>query len=118
MTELHHLLAGADPLTREPDLSADEALAIRRAVVAAARAPRPVREPWSGFVPIAAAVIVTVAAGVAVGRKLPERAALTGPAFATHASPEERRQVQFATPGGTRIIWTLDPQFELRGTTP
>ena len=23
----------------------------------------------------------------------------------------ERRQLQFATPGGTRIIWVFDPEF-------
>jgi hypothetical protein len=30
----------------------------------------------------------------------------------------ERRQVQFATPGGTRIIWTLDPEFKLPEVVP
>jgi hypothetical protein len=30
------------------------------------------------------------------------------------AANAERRQVQFSTPGGTRVIWTLDPEFELR----
>ena len=30
----------------------------------------------------------------------------------------QRRQVQFATPGGTRIIWELNPGFSLRETLP
>ena len=39
----------------------------------------------------------------------------------TIASPEvfiaaagERTQLHFSTPGGTRIIWTLDPAFQLK----
>jgi len=30
----------------------------------------------------------------------------------TH-SDETPRQVQYATPGGTRIVWTLDPKFRM-----
>ena len=30
----------------------------------------------------------------------------------------ERRQIQFATPGGTRIIWELNPNFTLMETLP
>jgi hypothetical protein len=30
----------------------------------------------------------------------------------------ERRQIQFATPGGTRIIWELNPNFTLTETLP
>jgi hypothetical protein len=32
--------------------------------------------------------------------------------------PGERRQLQFATPGGTRIIWTFDSDFSVRETMP
>ena len=118
MTDLHRLLADADPVALDPELAPEEALAMRRAVLAEGRVERPAREPWAGFVPVIVAVIVTVAAGVALGRKLPERPAAIGAPVAPVAAPDERRQMQFATPGGTRIIWTLDPQFELRGTTP
>jgi hypothetical protein len=30
----------------------------------------------------------------------------------------ERRQLQFVTPGGTRIIWTFNSEFELSETLP
>jgi hypothetical protein len=30
----------------------------------------------------------------------------------------ERQQLQFATPGGTRIIWVFDSQFDVKGTLP
>ena len=29
-----------------------------------------------------------------------------------------RQQLQFATPGGTRIIWVFDAKFEVKGTLP
>ena len=30
----------------------------------------------------------------------------------------ERRQIQFATPGGTRIIWEINPDFRMGDTIP
>lgn len=30
----------------------------------------------------------------------------------------ERRQIQFATPGGTRIIWEINPEFRMGDTIP
>ena len=30
----------------------------------------------------------------------------------------ERRQIQFATPGGTRIIWEINPDFTMGDTIP
>jgi hypothetical protein len=118
MNDLKTMLTGADPVADDPQLPADDALAMRRAVLSAARVQRPAAEPLSGFVPIAAVVIVTVAAGVALGRKLPDRVDVAGRSGGAAQPPAERRQVQFATPGGTRIIWTIDPDFELRGLTP
>ena len=29
------------------------------------------------------------------------------------AAPPPVRQIQYATPGGTRIVWTLDPRFHM-----
>jgi hypothetical protein len=118
MKDLHTLLTGADPVTEKPELSPDEALAMRRVVLSAARTARPARDPWSGALPVAAVVVVTIAAGVALGRKLPAGTESAGMSTHVLAAPSERRQMQFATPGGTRIIWTLDPEFELRGSTP
>ena len=34
------------------------------------------------------------------------------------APAPERQQLQFSTPGGTRIIWVFDPGFEVKGTLP
>jgi hypothetical protein len=46
--------------------------------------------------------------GVRVGEEPPVQAAAPSVDRA-----DEPRQIQFATPGGTRIIWLLDPQFKL-----
>ena len=29
------------------------------------------------------------------------------------SEPAQRRRVEYKTPGGTRVIWTLDPSFHL-----
>lgn len=118
MKDLHTLLTDADPVTEKPELSPEEALAMRRAVLSAARTRPPARDPWSGALPVAAVVILTIAAGVALGRKLPAGTESGGISAHVLAAPSERRQMQFATPGGTRVIWTLDPEFDLRGSTP
>ena len=63
---------------------------------------------------MAGAVAMVIAGGLFVGDQRPpaesREEAVTAPAPAPDG---ERRQLQFATPGGTRIIWTLDPQFKL-----
>ena len=30
----------------------------------------------------------------------------------------QKQQLQFATPGGTRIIWVFDSEFDVKGTLP
>jgi hypothetical protein len=42
----------------------------------------------------------------------------SGDAAGALTSPEsdQRTQVQFSTPGGTRIVWTIDPGFQLTET--
>jgi hypothetical protein len=57
--------------------------------------------------------------GVAGGRRMPLRvAAPADPVSGTADGGGERRQVQFSTPGGTRIIWTIDPDFTLHEVRP
>lgn len=46
---------------------------------------------------VAMAVLVIIVA-VAVGR---------------HSREEAPRQIQYATPGGTRVVWTLNPKFHM-----
>lgn len=157
---LRQALRQGDPAAHEPGLAADEARAMRRAMLAAAPAPRR-RAVW---VPLAAAgvaallaVILAVAFGpwhrptvpgspvrmaavptpaaappvpapetVRISRparrhssrvlrpaRTPEASPnppnpLDGPASLTASLPV--REIQFSTPGGTRVIWTLSPK--------
>ena len=110
MRDLHGLLTAADPIAERPELPPEDALAIRRAAVSAAAAARPAGEFWPGAVPVAALVVITVAAGVAVARKLPPDRE-TPPTAAASVGQGTRQQVRFVTPGGTRVIWTLDENF-------
>lgn len=102
-------------------LPADDAQAMRRAVLeavspAAARPPR----PWLQPLLVAATIAVMIGTGAVAGRRAAERApaapgsgALTAP-----AGVEEPRQLQFATPGGTRIIWVFNPAFDRNESIP
>jgi predicted pyridoxine 5'-phosphate oxidase superfamily flavin-nucleotide-binding protein len=117
LDQLNAALVGGDPVAREAGLSAAEIDAMRRAIVAAAE-----MQSSAAFWPrpmfLAATVAVTIVVGVALGAGLPQRAprppaaglALSEPAAST-TRVDERRQLQFATPGGTRIIWVFDPEF-------
>lgn len=94
-------------------LSADAALKMRRVVVAAVRADADVAFSWRNPLAVGAVLTLMVISGVIAGRWMP--ASVDEHAVITPSLPDagERRQVQFSTPGGTRIIWTIDPKFQL-----
>ena len=111
MIPWQQVLRDHDPI--EP-LTADEAASIRRRVLAEAdRATSPVRRlapVWA----LGGALTAAAVAGVLVARTHP-------PAPSVHGAPTatgDMRQLQFATPGGTRIIWQFNPDFSLRETIP
>ena len=104
----------------EAQLAADEVNAMRRAVVAAVPSPVAARRLWIQPLLVAATIALMIGTGAVAGR----RAALQPPTVATHAAPapetgeQEKRQLQFATPGGTRIIWVFNPEFQLNESMP
>lgn len=114
MKTLKAVLEHADPLRDEPSLSTNDARVMRRTILGAVETPAPLSFPRA--LPVAALVAVMVVAGMAAGRRITVSPAPAA-SRAVDALPadDERRQVQFATPGGTRIIWTIDPNFQLRG---
>jgi hypothetical protein len=59
---------------------------------------------------LAASVGLSLAIGVGIGMRLPARERAAAP---VQPQTSERRQIQFETPGGTRIIWVLNPDFSL-----
>ena len=117
--EIHALLDAADPLRHEPELSASDSARMRQAVLAAIPRETPSIAWWPRALAAAALVVLMVIAGTVSSRKKAvsiESGEATK--VAVPSEPPERRQLQFATPGGTRIIWTLDPEFKIEGVAP
>ena len=115
------LLRNADPLAGDAHAQMSGADAVRRAVVCAAAVGH---APAGGHVfraalAMAGTIAVTVWVGVFTGSRLgePERRDAAGAPAPAHA-PGQVRQLQFSTPGGTRIIWIFNPDLNLNETTP
>jgi hypothetical protein len=110
--DLRNYLRDADPVSREPGLSPDSVADLRRAVIAAAHT-APVRPfLWGRQLAMAACLTAMVLTGVFAARRVPAVVRDAPDSQATLPS-DQRTQVRFSTPGGTRIIWTLDPEFQL-----
>jgi len=112
MTELGAQLQADDPLRREPVLPPDDVERMRHVVLAAGRSESPRLAPGGlglGFV-LACSLSAVVAAGFWMVRQgAPEEQPPVARAGSdTFGAPNGRRQVQFATPGGTRVIWVLE----------
>jgi hypothetical protein len=124
MKDPSSLLRAADPLRDESEhheLSTADAQAIRRAMLAAIPAAT-VRPIWRRPVPLAAAAALIASVSGVVGHRLATRVdvepaieSLEAPLVESHAEP---RQLQFATPGGTRIIWVFDDNLRLKEPIP
>ena len=112
MSDWRTLLRHHDPAAEA--IEAGRAEQMRRAVLDAARHAVPQRSPWAWRVALAGAAVVLLATGAGDdGRAPADRLDRALPAPAA-----ERRQVQFDTPGGTRIIWEINPDFDFGETVP
>ena len=118
MNDIGTRLRAADPLIHDPAAGAmtpEEIDAMRRAIVAAARS----EKAPSWFPPLLALVATAAALVIAVVgtrmRETPQAAAeaprAAQPPESSTAAADGKRQLQFATPGGTRVIWVFDPEF-------
>jgi hypothetical protein len=124
MTDLKTLLTEGDPVRNEGELSPADASRMRRLIVAATAEPSVARTPWQRPFAIAAigalvAVVGTIAGHRRIVDPVPAPQA-TEPLAAIGGSSiaDERRQLQFATPGGTRIIWIFDQNLRLQESMP
>lgn len=124
MTDLRSRLLDALRDEEEERLSADEAAAMRRVVVSAARADASESaRMWLPPLAVAATVVAMVAIGIAIGQRLdsrPVRAGAPDGAIGDQPAgpmPARARQLYFSTPGGTRIIWIFNSDLDLK-TTP
>jgi hypothetical protein len=126
MTDLNitQLLRDADPARDDDGLTVEDAQAMRQAILAAVPADAPVMASW--FRPLAMASMAALIA--AVSSIAGHRAVSTirsiagtlpaGPAPILDAAEVDCRQLQFATPGGTRIIWVFDENLRLQEPMP
>jgi len=128
MSDWRSAMREATEQEQQDHLSAEEAQAMRRVVVAAvidaapARAASPrMRRP----VLVVATVVAVISVGIATGLRLdltnrqpsvthlvPEAASLDTAKTASATTPN--RQLQFVTAGGTRIIWVFNPDLDLK----
>jgi hypothetical protein len=116
--DIRAMLKSADPVRSEGPLSAADVERMRHTVLNAGHAAPNTVWFWSRALAAAALVLIIVIAGTFANRSTNT----VEPADATKVrvpeEPAERRQLQFETPGGTRIIWTIDPEFKLQGVAP
>ena len=105
------LLRQHDPADGSVD--PQRAIEIRHAAIELARHSEPGVSawPWRLAAGVLAIVLLAAAAGDDGQRPIEERPVVASPGG-------ERRQVQFATPGGTRIIWEINPEFAVREMVP
>ena len=119
MKDITKFLRDGDPAANEPGLSPQTAADMRRAMLNEAPVAEAGRYSWHQALALATMVALTVAAAVIAGRPpvLPEPV-VDRPAQVAAPGEGEKRQIQFATPGGTRIIWVFDSEFKVKETLP
>src|SRR5580765_4494495 len=114
-------LVDGDPAAREPGLDEFHANAMRQRMLLEVRAEREAgsveREGfsratawWLRPIAVAGAVAACLLVAVVVGLRINTPAYPGRPVDGRQTPP---RQLQFATPGGTRIIWTFHQEIDL-----
>jgi hypothetical protein len=120
MNDWRTALRDADAGTHA-QLPPDHAQAMRRAVLAAVP-PAVARPPrlWLQPLLVAATIALMIGTGAVAGRRAAVHAVPGGGSrtLALPADAREPRQLQFATPGGTRIIWVFNPEFDRNESIP
>ena len=119
-------LRESDP-ARDAEMSAADVQRVRSVVLAAAHTDGPAGFAWPrAFVATTAALTLTCTLALVAlqrsGDEMRRQAAAMAeraPESGSDADPVvQKQQLQFATPGGTRIIWVFDSEFEVKGTLP
>jgi len=114
----------ADDPVRSLTTTEEEEILTRLARRVSALEPRHAarRRRWTDWIPVAAATLLLVALGWrwATPRPAPSADVPVSETFTQSSGDEPSsgetgrvRQLQFETPGGTRIIWILDPESTL-----
>ena len=113
MNDISELLKQADPAASEPPLAPDDLQRMRRVVIATLPEQSPVF--WPRPLIVMATLALALASSVAIGRRLPPPHTTPPGKVVTQPLTQAGSvsQLEFTTPGGTRIIWTFEPDFKL-----
>ena len=115
MNDLRDRLQDADPVAREAPPDEHDTQQMRRAIVAAADAPRPASAGWRRTSWATASVVVAITVAIGISRWFEPRdvppVSTVSDAPAGKAA-ESHRQLQFIAPGGTRVIWVFNEDFK------
>jgi hypothetical protein len=115
MKEIQTVLREADPIAREGGASTAASERMRHRIRSGIRTVEP-RD--RRLFPLLAAAVLFLSVGAIwmASRQLPSHHVSDAPpkSLAEADESHESRQVQFFTPGGTRVIWTLHPKLESR----
>lgn len=114
MKSIADRLKDADPVAHEPPLSNEEVQQMRRLVLTSSKAAASGGARRAQMLAGVAATAALVAVFGYVSRRPEPAAAVLAPAPMLYdvVSPDAGRQLQFATPGGTRVIWVFNSDFE------
>ena len=109
---LKQRLTDGDPVALEPELDAFHAQTMRqRVLLEASSQPASARALWwLSPIAVAGAVAACLLIAIAIGVRLDRGGSSPAVGQPPAQSP---RQMQFATPGGTRIIWTFHQEMDL-----
>jgi len=117
MKDLRDWLIEGDPVANESPLSDTDVKRMRQAVADAGESHASSFSDWARGSWATATVVVALTIAVGMTRwftPLPD--VRNGDAGATSTSepsqPAARRQVQMIAPGGTRVIWIFNPDFQ------
>jgi hypothetical protein len=111
MKDIRTALKDGDPIAREGGASSFASARMRANIASGVHRPRPFGRQ---VFPTVTVVTMCATATVVwmVGRSLHQKP--TPPPVPDSTVVSEPRQVQFVTPGGTRVLWTLHPKLEAR----
>lgn len=115
MNELRDWLKEADPVGNEPPLPDVELQHMRRTVIGAVNERHASSGFWrSSWATPCVAIVVVIAVGI--GRWWSATEPVPTATTQTLVVPESaaRRQVQLIAPGGTRVIWIFNADFEMK----
>jgi hypothetical protein len=103
--ELNSRLRKADPIVREGELSSEQIEVMRRQILATFHSQQAVHDKWLLRPAVAIVGLLLLVIGLAVRMGPVSR-------IETPSQPAgEVTHVQFDTPSGTRIVWTLNPNL-------